>query len=168
MPERNVLIILDVDGTVSPINPPEDLRHRYTMHSYLPIDEGFVAALDELAHLPGVSIAWLTSWDQDGVRWLIDNALAGQLDGPYLTHTSDKWKRPAGWRARTLLQHLEGIRPDAIVWADDDAAHDVNRRRLDRAGYRHRHLLIQPDPNIGLTLDHLRAMRRFVDEQLNA
>lgn len=162
-PERSVLIILDVDGTISPIHPPGDLLHRYTLHSCLPIDEELVAALDQLTWWPGVSVAWLTSWERDGVRWLIDGPLAGRLDGPYFTPAPAWLTRPAGWRTRTLLQHLDGIRPDAIIWADDDAANDVNRRRLCRAGYRHRNLLIQPDTNIGLTLEDVEAMRTFVD-----
>lgn len=161
-----MLIILDVDGTVSPVRPPEELQHRYTMHSYLSIDHELIAALDQLTHQPAVSVAWLTSWEPDGVRWLIDGPLAGRLDGPYFTHVPDRLTRFAGWRARTLLRHLEGIRPDAIIWADDDAADDVSRRRLDRAGYRHRHLLIQPDPNIGLTLDDVEAMKTFIDRVL--
>ncbi|WP_431220359.1 HAD domain-containing protein [Leifsonia xyli] len=156
-----MLLVFDIDGTVSPIHPPKKLASRYTMHSYLPVDERLIAALDVLAGRPTVSVAWLTSWSSDSVAWLIDQ-LGGRLDGPYIPHTPDWATRAAGWRARSLLRYLEHASPDVLIWADDDAGNDVNQRRLDRAGYRHRHLLFQPDKNVGLTLADVDQMNEFV------
>jgi hypothetical protein len=56
------------------------------------------------------------------------------------------------------------VKPHALIWADDDAGNDINGRRLDRAGYRYRHLLFGPDPDIGLTLDDVDMMREFIEE----
>lgn len=157
------LIVLDVDGTISPIGPPDAIASRYTRFGNLPVDEQVIVALDRLARGSSAQIAWLTTWDEPGVAWLTGQ-LSGRLEGAYVPHSEDRFARPAGWRVRSLTTYLNSVRPERLVWADDDAATDGARRRLDRSGYRHRHLLLMPDRTVGLTIDNVDRIRAFVSD----
>lgn len=82
-----VLMVLDVDGTISRIYPQDEYAKHHDdpdCYEWLPLDEAVVDAIDALAQRPGDQIAWLTSWapNQDYLDNFIDvPRLHGRLYG---------------------------------------------------------------------------------------
>lgn len=161
----SVLMVFDVDGTISRFYREEEYaEHRDDPNWYelLPLDEAVVDALDELAHLPGVDVAWLTSWapDQAYLDHLVNGArFRGRLAGrcvPWIGEPDD------GWRLRSLLAYAEQHRPRALVWADDQAPRHAGQR-IDGQLTIPR-LVLHPHRNVGLTMDDVHRVRSFIDE----
>lgn len=154
---RRVLIVLDVDGTISPI-PPRDGsgEPRWTT----PVAEPVLAALHELVGRPGVMLGWVTSWAPGMLQWLVRERLGGRLDAPYLPDEDD-WAR--GWRSRSIVKAVAETGVDAVVWIDDMAVRSTLMRGLARAGLDPAVLAIRPDRYIGVTLRQVRHAARFID-----
>lgn len=165
LPRPAVLIVLDVDGTISRIyRQDEYAEHRDDpdWYEWLPLDEAVVDALDVVAQRPGIQIAWLTSWapNQDYLDHFIDGPrLRGRLHGDCVPWI-DSSRR--GWRARSLLAYAERVRPHALVWADDRAPRSVSATIDERLGIPR--LVLRPHVNVGLTNAHVERVRAFVDE----
>lgn len=74
---------------------------------------------------------------------------------------------PLGWKHRSLLEWLEANGPVAgVVWIDDqDAASDLPWPRVVSEALGDTALLtIAPDEAVGVTPEHLLAIRTFIDE----
>ncbi|MBD3941419.1 hypothetical protein IF188_06875 [Microbacterium sp. NEAU-LLC] len=154
---QRVLVVLDVDGTISPI-PPRDGSGEPVWAT--PVAEPVLAALHELVSRPGVMLGWVTSWAPGMLQWLVRERLGGRLDGPYLPDEDD-WDR--GWRARSIVETVADTGVDTVVWIDDMAVRSTLMRGLGRAGLEPAVLVIRPDMYIGVTLQQARHAARFID-----
>ena len=161
----SVLMVFDVDGTISRFYRKEEYAEQHAdpnWYEFLPLDEEVVDALDELAHRPGVDVAWLTSWapDQGYLDHLINGArFRGRLAGRCVPWIGEPDK---GWRLRSLLTFAERHHPRALVWADDQAPSNAGERIDKRLGIPR--LVLHPHRNIGLTMDDIQSVRSFIDE----
>lgn len=161
----SVLMVFDVDGTVSRFYREEEYaEHRDDPNWYelLPLDEAVIDALDELAHLPGVDVAWLTSWapNQEYLDHLISGArFRGRLSGRCVPWIGEPDK---GWRLRSLLAYAEQHRPRALVWADDQAPRNAGQRIDEQLAIPR--LVLHPHRNVGLTVNDVDRVRSFIDD----
>lgn len=153
-----VLVVLDVDGTISPFPPPggsgEPASH------VTPVAEPVLAALHDHTTRPGVMLGWTTSWMPRMLRWLVDERLDGRFDAPYLPG-EDTWDR--GWRARSIVRTVAEAGVSTVVWIDDMAVRSTLIRGLERAGLNPAVLVIRPDKYTGVTLRQVRHAARFID-----
>ena len=160
-----VLLVLDVDGTISRIYRREEYAEHHDdpdWYEWLPLDEAVVDAIDALTQRPGVQTAWLTSWapNQDYLDRFIDGPrLRGRLYGDCVPWLDSSGR---GWRFRSLLSYVEQVRPRALVWADDRAPRNIARTLDRRLGIPH--LVLRPHVNVGLTMNHVGRIRAFIDE----
>lgn len=152
-----VVIALDVDGTISRIYRNDESPEHSDWRAYLPIDDEVIDALDAQARRPGVQVAWLTSWDEKNVRWLIETPLRGRLEGDYIEHRG----HARGWRIRALVDYLDSVGADAVVWADDNPGRGTRGMPLTAAGYSK--LLIRPDLHVGVSLADVARIAAFID-----
>jgi len=153
-----VLVVFDVDGTISPL-PPRDGSGEPMWAT--PIPESVLAALQELTTAPDVLVGWVTSWSPGMVRSLTERRLDGRLDGRHL-HDDDDWAR--GWRARAVTKAVAITGAQAVVWFDDMAVRANLLRTLERAGLSLAVLVIRPDEYTGITLLQARRASRFVND----
>ncbi|WP_133192781.1 hypothetical protein [Microbacterium sp. TPD7012] len=156
--------MLDVDGTISRLYREEE----YALHqddpgwrSWMTVDDGVVDALDDLAQGPGVQVAWLTTWPRDQVGWLIRGPLRGKLGGPYVQWQN--WPK-RGWRTSSLISHVRQTTPEAVVWADDRAPGDAERRV--EAMTEVPSLVVRPDKFVGVTLADVERIGQFLQKHL--
>lgn len=153
-----VLVVLDVDGTISPL-PHPDGSGEPASH-VIPVPEPVLAALHDLTTRPGIMLGWTTSWVPRMLRWLVNERLDGRFDGPYLPG-DDNWDR--GWRARSIVRTVADTGVDVVVWIDDMAVRSTLMRGLTRAGLGPAVLVIRPDKYTGVTLRQVRHAARFID-----
>lgn len=157
-----VLIVFDVDGTISRIyreREYEEHKNDKSWMTMMPFDQEVIAALDEQTGRPGVETAWLTTWDPEGVEWLIRRPLGGRLAGSYVPHHG--WPK-RGWRLRSLIAYLRQVGPAAVVWADDAAPAGAASRIREQTGIPA--LVIKPDKFEGVTHRHVQRVRSFIDK----
>lgn len=157
MEQSQVLVVLDVDGTISPL-PPRDGPRETTWVT--PVAEPILAELHELVSRPGVAFGWTTSWVPGMLEWLVRERLSGRFDGPYLPDEND-WEQ--GWRARSIVKAVANTEVRAVVWIDDMAVRSTLMRGLARAGSDPAVLVIRPDKHTGVTLRQVRHAARFID-----
>lgn len=162
MTTPRVLVVLDVDGTISPL-PPRDGSRVPTWVA--PVAEPVLAALHELTTRPDVMLGWTTSWRPGMLRWLVNERLGGRFEAPYLPDEDD-WDR--GWRARSIVKTVAATGVDAVVWIDDMAVRSTLVRGLSRAGLDPSTLVIRPDKYTGVTMRQVRHAARFVDEWIGS
>jgi hypothetical protein len=137
MPSK--LLILDVDGVVSPVHPvPGTLPWRDEIEvgdvfGPVLVSPTLCARLDRLAQHPDLSCVWLTSWTPGmrarmkcfpGRTWPdIGQPQRNPTGGPERDHETEWWK----WRAlRSWLDTHTGI--SRIVWCDDDIGSTAQRQ----------------------------------------
>lgn len=165
-----VLFILDVDGVLnklpthqnSPSTPVTD-RHGRTYPMRI-IDIEILDALEKITMRPNVSLAWLTTWGKD-VQLLVDGLFQGRLDhGHILAERPDQIFVASDWKLRALLLHLETLHNPPIIWADDDAINAALMLRPDFAKRTDmKRLLLDPNPEVGLTLRDIEEIGEFLD-----
>lgn len=153
-----VLVVLDVDGTISPF-PPRDGSGEPMWAT--PVAEPVLAELHDLVSGPGVALGWTTSWLPGMLQWLVRERLGGRFDAPYLPDPDD-WDR--GWRARSIVRTVAETNVSAVVWIDDMAVRSTLTRGLARAGLDPEVLVIRPDAHTGVTLRQVRHAARFASE----
>lgn len=157
MTNPRVLVVLDVDGTISPV-PPRDGSGEPMWAT--PVAELVLAELHELVSRPGVALGWTTSWGPGMLQWLVRERLGGRFDAPYLPDEED-WDR--GWRARSIVKTVADTEIRAVVWIDDMAVRSTLMRALARAELDPAVLVIRPDTYTGVTLRQVRRAARFID-----
>ncbi len=146
------LLLIDVDGVISPVGPSTawpDFTSVDDAPYLLQVSRGMG---ERLRALPATR-AWLTSWDHLANEWVAP--ALGWNPLPIVTWPGG----PAGPRSNDLkadglkevLARLD-TRPERIVWLDDVLGADGSLRRLGQQVLGDiPHLLIAPDPTIGLT-----------------
>lgn len=154
----HALVVLDVDGTISPLpprgGPPEPMR-------VTPVAEPILTELHDLVTQRGVMLGWTTSWLPGMLEWLVRERLGGRFHAPYLPDKDD-WDR--GWRARSIVKTVADTGVDRVVWIDDMAMRSTLMRGLARAGLDPAVLVIRPDKYTGVTMRQVRHAARFVNE----
>lgn len=147
-------LFLDVDGVLSPLRGPstawDDWEEVPFNEYYLLLSRDMADAIDELS----VRIVWLTTW-----RDLANSHICSWLDcEDQAVVVGGGEIEPAVWKAGAVRDHvLDGGGP--FVWIDDNL--DDMVRLIEPALVNHRHLLLQPDPYVGLTRSHLDQVERF-------
>lgn len=148
---RRRLLVLDVDGTVSRIYR----EHEYARHqdapgwrSWMSVDDDVIDAISALVTRADIEVAWLTTWPHDQVAWLIQEPLRGRLGGTYVPWRN--WPKP-NWRLQSLISQVRATDPSVVVWADDRAPVDADRRVT--AMTEVPSFVVQPDKFVGLTLE---------------
>lgn len=157
MGSTRILVVLDVDGAVSPLQH-HDVASEPNFAT--PVAEQVLAALQTLTAPADVHVGWVTSWSPKMIRWLIEERLDGRLDGPHL-HDNDDWA--PGWRARAVTRVVASTGARAVVWFDDMAVPATLTRTLGRARLNPAVLVIRPDKYTGITLQQASRAVRFVD-----
>ena len=153
------VVILDVDGVVSPIggthSPWGDEVVAGDVSGPVLVSPTLCARLDALSQMVGVSCVWLTSWSAEmrarvhpfpGRNWPV---VPDPVD-PLLRE--DEW-----WKLAALEAWLDG-RPEVrdLAWCDDHLLGDrpsAARRNLGSRGLRP--VLLAPRTEVGLTPEHM-------------
>ncbi|MGH9224745.1 MAG: HAD domain-containing protein [Acidimicrobiales bacterium] len=148
-------LFLDVDGVLSPIRGPtgewDDWEEAPYQDYFLVLSRSMARRLAELP----VAVVWLTTWRQQANthsgRWL--GWKAHRVIDPGYEGGADRWKVAA------VRAHIEdGGGP--FVWIDDDL--DVMAPQVAPLVANHRHLLVAPNPVIGLTRHDLERVEGFL------
>jgi HAD domain in Swiss Army Knife RNA repair proteins len=144
-------LFLDVDGVLCPfgITQPPNYYLVETAEGEAYVNASHGAALRYLGSM--FDIVWATMWE-DEANVVIGPALG--LDRfPFIEFTEGRadgtWKLPN-------VQRYAGDRP--FVWIDDELFADAYRwsENLSQPN-----LLVRPNPNVGMTEDHLRDIETF-------
>lgn len=177
-----IVIALDIDGVLNRQIDDVELQQIPDDNAELPFGAAWVedhrgatrilhtapaviVELDEIVHPPGVRLLWVTSAPRVVSR-AVELAFGGRLaDGLALVDEH----RQSNWKMVVLLDYLRSAGSPAFVWVDNSAIEFAFRVspafRNGDIGPRQR-LLISTDPNIGLTLDDVEAIRDFVQGAL--
>lgn len=166
-----VLVLLDVDGVVSPLFP----RHREPEfddewvavypHFRMYAHRDVVRWLRWLDARDGIAVAWLSSWE--GEATALASALGTSTWRAYTRAdvNPDVGDEVAGWwKARVVWGLLEGHPDLRVVWCDDDI--NIHRRlklRL-RQAFGDRVLVVIPQRELGLTATAMSLVDGFITE----
>lgn len=165
------LMLLDVDGVLNafqyrPAETDQPADAYTDLHEYdVPTDFGrtyrfwtsptLIAEIAALHATGTVDIAWLTTWENQA------NTHAARVLGlPTFPVAATRGGRFSDyyWKARAGLEAMQLGRP--VIWIDDT---EVTPTEID--AYRESdvpHLLIAPDPAVGLTRTHMDDVRQFI------
>ncbi|TFD56975.1 hypothetical protein E3T43_08605 [Cryobacterium sp. Hh7] len=188
-PGTGILLALDVDGVLNTIDidqwernrrsgqtlqkamPPVadgfTRRHVRTAHGdkyWVDIDPKVIDALDAFITSNNIELGWLTTWGPN-VRAFIEQALNGMLSGGFVLTKKPSRSRgavPAEWKRAALRARLEST-GQPWIWVDDEEI-AIGRTSLnfsDDPIFAVPHLMFEPAPTVGLTVDDVAAMERF-------
>jgi hypothetical protein len=162
--EANSVVIVDVDGVVSPVHGHTawgDDQKAGDVLGPVYVSPSMCAQLEALTSRPGVSGWWLTSWSAEmrGAMQLFPGRMWPEVATQPAVVPRGWWK----WRALTAwLDENPWI--ENLVWCDDHL-----RAAERRAGIRRQlkerglgTLLLAPDTSVGLTPEHLAQMAGFL------
>ena len=114
-----------------------------------------IAELIELATSPRIEVAWLTTWQDQANRHA--GPVLGLPSFPVAARTAGE--DDGGWKVQAAVEALRLGRP--VIWVDDVEITPSARAAFASSGVPH--LLIAPDPEVGLTRAHVASLRRFAD-----
>lgn len=171
------ILLLDIDGTVSPLRLFEDPRRAFTVHA-----AGYweVFVYDDLRDRIGqlivdgvADVFWLTDWEQpycdelsDALRWPRMQRLPASSDG-------EGW-----WKESVVRSYLD--RGHRVIWADDQASSRASGSIVGDPGTGsdddferpdgvlredERLLLISPNRRVGLTQRDLDTIEVFLSAE---
>lgn len=151
---KNALILVDVDGTISPCQYPLVDEQSEFFYSEINGYHFFPEELRrELSSLPGQKM-WLTAWGAEAevtfhCGW---DALEG-----------DDYSNGDQWKLDLLLNYLEENQNiGRIVWFDDDIHLWSDRlREIENQGVEL--LIAHIDPEEGIGADHIRYAKNFLE-----
>src|SRR5690625_2272498 len=154
------LLLLDVDGVISPLKPAPNGEAARLGGFRLPYRSMVVTSINRLVD-SGARVMWLTTWEPDILPDLATALGLQQLEVPERTGATAeappaRWR---GWKTLTALELVREIRPTRWAWVDDDL-HQATIRRV-----RQDHpegMLIAPSGDIGLTDDQLAAISKWL------
>jgi hypothetical protein len=174
-----VLVVVDVDGVVSPVHGTTRWADDVTAgHVFgdVHVSPTLVGHLDALAAVPGVSCLWLSDWTAD-MRAAMDPFPGG---GWPALHRDDAPSGARGWWKLTALEGwLAGARDagrraggetavGSVVWLDDDLRSGSRaaacRRRLGALGLEV--LLVVPRTNLGVTPEEMSVVGEWVSARV--
>ncbi|HEX9225111.1 MAG TPA: hypothetical protein VF885_00470, partial [Arthrobacter sp.] len=119
-----------------------------------------ILALTDLAALPGVTVVFASSWEDHAPEFLPVVVGLGERHWPSLTGVecdgASWW-----WKLDAVREDARARGGDRVLWVDDELANIPEALALaDTLG--DRNLAISPNPNLGLTVSHIAAMRDFI------
>lgn len=129
-------IYLDVDGVFNAVaDAPPRIDMGWQERWVGPVKVGgisilysveLVAAVNEIAARPGVTIKWLTAWEELAADELAPAiGLATGSDWEVITSVEDDDPQNFNWwKLDRIRKDLATSRPDRAVWVDDDIAYD--------------------------------------------
>jgi hypothetical protein len=151
---------LDIDGVINALRPHNGLRatRARTSGESWPIHwSAEVVELINTCHRSGLAeVRWLTTWEQDAHRAL---APAVGLD-PFVSYDTPPGRPRHGWWKADVVADVVGAEQRPFVWTDDDLAVENVAEMVGRLGVDH--LLVAPDPDLGLTSVNLRNVVDFL------
>lgn len=154
------LWFLDIDGVVNALRPRNGLSatKARTSGETWPIHwSAEVVQLINTCHRSGLAeVRWLTTWEQDAHLSL---APAVGLD-PFPSYDIPNGSSRHGWWKADVVADVIGAERRPFVWTDDDLAVEDVAEMVDRLGVDH--LLVAPDPDLGLTSADLRSVVDFL------
>ncbi|QBX56070.1 hypothetical protein EXE58_11750 [Nocardioides seonyuensis] len=118
----------------------------------VPFRRDVIEAIARL-HTDGlVDVRWLTTWDS---HLLMDWARVGL--GPFQVMTLPEVGRRRWWKANVVEQWMLENPVGRLVWTDDD----LTSARL-RGFEKSRMLTVRPEPHVGLTLQDIARVERWL------
>jgi hypothetical protein len=115
-----------------------------------------------------IELGWLTTWGPN-VRAFIEQALDGRLAGGFVLAKRPGQYRggvPSGWKSAAMRAQI-ATTGQPWIWADDE---EIAMARMSPDFYEDPifavpHLMFEPAPTVGLTLDDVAAMETFAESQ---
>lgn len=154
------LWFLDIDGVVNALRPRDGLSatKARTSGETWPIHwSAEVVQLINTCHRSGLAeVRWLTTWEQDAHLSLapaVGLDAFSSYDIPLDSPRHDWWKAD-------VVADVIGAERRPFVWTDDDLAVEDVAEMIDRLEVDH--LLVAPDPDLGLTSADLRTVVNFL------
>lgn len=173
-----VHVLLDVDGVINQIrwkqpsrsgwSTQKKYRHVFGHHDGSALDGStesyvvryspeLVAALNDLALLPGVRFFWLTTWLHEAPLGLSPRIGLNGRGWPVLgKEDHDNPTEPGWWKAVAARRHRAENPHAKIIWLDDDLALNP------ASGFQL--LAIAPDRETGLTPQHISEIRAWIEK----
>jgi hypothetical protein len=167
-------IYLDVDGVFNAVSAEAPRQQTGWQGDWVgPVKVGgmpilysqeLVAAVNELAARPDVTVKWLTSWEEIAARDLAP-AIGLAAGSHWEVISGVEFDDPSNfnwWKLDRIRQDLAATRPGRAVWVDDDIAYDPKTLVwLMSPGLPMLHL--SPRTVHGLTRGHIRQINDFLD-----
>ncbi|MDY7529230.1 MULTISPECIES: hypothetical protein [unclassified Cryobacterium] len=167
--ERNRRTGQSFEKAMPPVVDGFERRHVRTAHGdkyWVDIDPKVIDALDKFISANNIELGWLTTWGPN-VLAFIEQALDGKLAGGFVLAKKPERRRgavPAEWKRAALRARIEST-GQPWIWADDEEI-AIGRTWPDFDDdpiFAVPHLMVEPAPTIGLTVDHVVAMERFAE-----
>lgn len=118
-------------------------------------DPAIIVELDRITSSPGVQLVWLTDW----AEWLprvVEFAFGGRLsNGLLLARTSERTE--PHWRDLALAEYLVSAGSPPFVW--------IHAQRTDPRPLPGDALQVNPNPQLGLTIDDVERVRVFTESR---
>ena len=159
--ENQPILFVDVDGVISLFGFDPKAPHPGTFHAVDGILHCIGAeAGGRLVRLAGVyELVWSTGWEEKANEYLIHLlGLPGEL--PVLTFDGRAVFGTAHWKLAAMDEYA-GDRPAAWI---DDSMDDRCRHWATKRGAPT--LLVETDPAIGITDDHVELLLRWAEEPM--
>lgn len=157
-------VLLDVDGVLNPLRR----SHGYRRHRASPVgmllklwlNPEHGRLLTELITDTGAELVWATYWRDHANRWIAPRVGLPKLRyvpiEPYPKGTELDRPSLGAWKARCVAAWA-GARP--FVWFEDEPDAAASLAALSDLGP---YLVVQVDPEVGLTSGHVRTARDWL------
>lgn len=163
--------LLDIDGVLNALTDRDTLEHpHWTDLVKKPVRTSFDVEYDLVMSTTvvnfvkdqaaaGTDIQWATTWQSDANMFV-----APAFGLPVLPVGAEALgMSDYHYKERAALAAIDAGRP--LIWTDDDAIRRVVRMEIEESDVPH--LLIEPDPRLGLTPAHLDAIAAFIADHTN-
>lgn len=157
---RQAMFILDLDGVLSPLASDSAIGMAVAVvgRYRLPYQPAVVNGLNALNRDEHVHLRWLTSWGEDA-RSLVAPAM-GLHDFPLLGLVRRRTEAGTWPKHDAIIRRVSvGTR---FAWVDDDLT-PARQRDVRRTHGDEHCLLMRPDPAVGITVDDLHVIARFLE-----
>lgn len=157
-------LFLDIDGVLNRISSHGDTWPDFELHKLAPFNGNTFylwlskSMATELISLP-VDIVWLTTWAEEAPRLVAP--ILGMPEYPVAGFGTDMTEgRGSKLGCVEWWMDTHGERP--FIWIDDDAIPHFAAEDFKEVGWNA--LLIEPNYTVGITWDHINAIRAFCNE----
>jgi len=166
----NTIVYIDVDGVINSFNESRKLTGwegewkvekiiGYRIHWYTDL----VESINKLATMEGVTVKWLTTWQDKAVTELCDPlGIEGKhWDVVYKDDRDHMFDRRGGWwKLRSIINDVAIHNPDKIVWIDDDFKYEL--QAIEWAEHVGNVLPISPTMDFGMTREDFSDIIEYI------